>query len=55
LGPIFGISTGESIGPISVTLLSLIIGGALFVITVILYFIAMKKHTEQAEFTIKDK
>ncbi len=55
MGPLFGVSTGYSIGPLSMTLLTLIIGGVLFIICAIFYYIAMKKHTEQAEFTIKDK
>ncbi len=56
LGPLFGETYFKSlaIGPLSVTFLTLALGGIFFVITIILYFIAKNKHTDYASFLIKE-
>jgi len=56
LGPLFGATyfIGVAIGPLSITLLTLIIGGILLVTSGLLYFLKENKHTEQADFTLKD-
>ena len=56
LGPLFGETYFKSLplGPLSVTMLTLILGGVLVTITVVLYFIAKQKRTQHASFLIKE-
>lgn len=56
LGPLFGETffSGYSIGPLSITLISLILAAVLLVFGLISYFSKKQKHTDHADFTIKD-
>ncbi len=56
LGPLFGVTyfTGQGIGPISVTHLTLIIAVLFLIAFVFLFTMKKKKHTEQACFNIKE-